>query len=342
MGNNSSRENISESNDISLLKEYWANKYKNPKNNIPTQFDDNGYRSNIEVFHDPNNGVSLPYINNRDTYYSDIDPRIIASENPRIRYVEFEVCDDGDIHKMRERYVVNKTQPDHDCGANCNCLGNEALCNIVDRRVVYDNYSPTSAEPIKYNSEKKYISQIQQGGQNQDLTSVDDTTTELDTDIMSTTSVDDNTSEPQFGNKKNQIKKISDNNLIFDSDDIKTEDISLDDEDDEDEMLEDIDEELEELGFDYDKTDVTTSDLYNLQKRIFQSSDSQNSENSLNSMDDLENEFDEDETTENVRWAMQRINLRNTLFDKEDNDIMQMNSSDIYRSGTNRKNNKYQ
>ncbi|AQN68403.1 hypothetical protein [Saudi moumouvirus] len=341
MGNNSSRENISESNDISLLKEYWAKKYRDPKNNIPTQFDVNGYRSNIEVFHDPVNGVSLPYINDRDTYYSDIDPRIIASENPRIRYVELEICDDGDIHKVRERYAVNRIQPNHDCGANCNCLGNEKSCNIVDRRVVYDNYSPTSAEPIENNIIRRQTQQIQQGGQNPDLTSIDDTSTELNTDIISTTSDDNNTSEPSFGDN-NQNKKISDKDLIFDSDDIKPETISLEDEDDEDEMLEDIDEELEELGFDYDQTDVTTSDLYNLQKRIFQSSDSQNSENTVDSMDDLENEFDEDETTENVRWAMQRINLRNTLFDKEDNDIMQMNSSDIYRSGTTRKNNKYQ
>ncbi|QGR54027.1 hypothetical protein [Moumouvirus maliensis] len=341
MGNNSSRENISESNDISLLKEYWTNKYQNSRNNIPTQYDDNGYRSNVDIFHDPTNGISLPYINDRETYYSDIDPRIIASENPRIRYVELEICDDGDIHKVREKYAVNRTQPNHNCGANCKCLGSESSCNIVDQKVFYNNYSPTSAEPV----EKRQVYQIQQGGQNPDLTSIDNTSTELNSDLTSSTSINnDDTSEPSFKNKKitDKNKKISDNSLIFDSDDIKTEDISLDDEDDEDEMLEDIDEELEELGFDYDQTDVTTSDLYNLQKRIFQSSDSQNYNNSESSLDDLDNELDEDETTENVRWAMQRINLRNTLFDKEDNDIMQMNSSDIYKSGATRKNNKYQ
>nr|QZX43069.2 hypothetical protein [Mimivirus sp.] len=213
------------------------------------------------------------------------------------------------------------------------------------------------------------------GGANNVLsnTSINDDS-DVTSDMLSMTSDSDNTSEPNFISRKNNginksnnkslnnkslnnkslnnkslnnkssNNKISDNNLIFDSDDINTT-ISIDDEDDtDDEILEGIDDEIEESGFAYDKSDIATSDLYEMQKRIFQSSDYDNRDNELSTdFSDNNLNINDDDTTENVRWAMQRINLRKTLFDEEDNDILQMNSpSDNFDTRPIKRNNKYQ
>ncbi|AZL89280.1 hypothetical protein QKC54_gp0552 [Megavirus baoshan] len=358
MGNNSSRENISETNDISMLKEYWNKQsrgYKNSDEIYPEQYDKNGYVNHLNVYNDPNHNIYLPYISDKKDFDSDYEPTIV-SDTASLRYVEIEICED-DFNKYKEKYAVNKSRPRHDCGPNCPCIGDSESC-IISRQnnIEQDIYSPTSENP--------YIKNMKGGANNilsntsindnNDITS-DMLSTTSDSDMLSATSDSDNTSEPNFtlrknnginkSNNKSLNNKISDNNLIFDSDDINTT-VSIDDEDDtDDEILEDIDDEIEESGFAYDKSDIATSDLYEMQKRIFQSSDYDNRDNELSTdfSDNSLNINDDDDTTENVRWAMQRINLRKTLFDEEDNDILQMNSpSDNFDTRPIKRNNKYQ
>ncbi|ANB50685.1 hypothetical protein [Powai lake megavirus] len=354
MGNNSSRENISETNDISMLKEYWNKEnqgYKNSDEIYPEQYDKNGYVKHLNVYNDPKHNIYLPYISDKKDFDSDYEPTIV-SDTASLRYVEIEICE-GDFDKYKEKYAVNKSRPRHNCGPNCPCIGDSESC-IIRRQnnIEQDIYSPTSENP--------YVKNMK-GGANNVLsnTSINDDS-DITSDMLSVTSDSDNisdsdnTSEPNFTSRKNNginksnnkslNNKISDNNLIFDSDDINTT-ITIDDEDDtDDEILEDIDDEIEESGFAYDKSDIATSDLYEMQKRIFQSSDYDNHNNELSTdLSDNTLNIDDDDTTENVRWAMQRINLRKTLFDEEDNDILQMNSpSDNFDTRPIKRNNKYQ
>lgn len=209
---------------------------------------------------------------------------------------------------------------------------------------------------------------------NQNETSPEDITeSEEETDnIFSTTSeISDTTTSPIFNNKsknnqtnrkKNSKQEIREETTIdeFDDDD---EDIDIDDE-----VLEGLDDEdITEDGYILEQSDITSSDLYRMQSRIFGSetdtseynvtnnnarkngrynrnntnnmAENNTRKNTRNNQNNIDND---DNTTERVRRAINKMNSRNTIFDTEDRDILDMNSStDKYMKRPTNRNTKY-
>lgn len=238
----------------------------------------------VDVFTDPNKGINLPYLRRSNLMDSDL-----SSDGPK--YIELIVCQGpGDINDLRrqqvERYAVHKEEPDHDCRANCPC---------IRPQVPHDTFSPTSEEP-KANTQvpNQPAPTGQVGGQKND----DDTLSPTSDDDTTTT-----TSETKEKKKKNKKKDEDENDEDID-------DIEIDDEDED-----------TEDGFMIEQSDINTSDLYKMQKRIFRS--------------DTDTE---DNYTDKVRDAMNTYNQRRKLFDSEDQDILGMNSTtdDYIKRPTNR------
>lgn len=132
-------------------------------------------------------------------------------------------------------------------------------------------------------------------------------------------------------NDKKQKKKKKEEDDDKDEDDEDKEDMYDEeiDEDEEDEILEGIDdEEITEDGFILEESDISSSDLYRMQSRIFHSNT------------EIEKD-DDDETTEKVRRAMAQVNRR-SMFDSEEKEILNLQtSSENYMSRPARRNNKY-
>jgi len=174
--------------------------------------------------------------------------------------------------------------------------------------------------------------------------------------FSATSEMSDTTTSPALKNTKNDKKN---NKKLFDSDDedeeetIDTDDLdnNIEDEtDDDDEDLEGLDEEdITEDGFILEQSDISSTDLYRMQSRLFASEttdnssrnrfftrNSRNNQNNRNRRNNRNNDnYDNNSTTEKVRTAIHRMNSRrgNDLFDSEDRKIFEMNSStDEYMS----------
>lgn len=146
------------------------------------------------------------------------------------------------------------------------------------------------------------------------------------TSETSETSTISTTSDKSNDKKKKELKEENDEDI---------EDDDLIDEDDEDEDLEEIeDEEITDNEDGFEQSDISSSDLYKMQKRIFQSETTDN-------FDDLSQSTED--TTERVREAMNRMQSRNNIFDSEDREILDIETStEKYLKKPIKKNNKYQ
>ncbi|XWV26110.1 hypothetical protein QJ857_gp0970 [Tupanvirus soda lake] len=194
--------------------------------------------------------------------------------------------------------------------------------------------------------------------------------------FSATSEMSDTTTSPAFKNTKNNKKN---NKKLFDSDEdddeeetIDTDDLdnNIEDEidDDDDEDLEGLDEEdITEDGFILEQSDISSTDLYRMQSRLFASETTDDSyknksfirnsrnnrgninlrnNNSINNnsrnnnsrnnnyknngrnVNSRNNDNYDNSTTEKVRAAMHKMNSRkNNLFDSEDMEIFKMNSS---------------
>ena len=109
------------------------------RNNVETVYENNEQtldhpeiliKKKIEIFVEPRNGKKL-YYQTQNPVIQEIDSEkpIVTSENPR--YVEFIVCNDN-LTNLVERYAINKHQPDHECKANCQCIGSLFDANAKD------------------------------------------------------------------------------------------------------------------------------------------------------------------------------------------------------------------
>jgi hypothetical protein len=180
--------------------------------------------------------------------------------------------------------------------------------------------------------------------------------------FSSTSEMSDTTTSPAFGNKKkdnDKDKNKNKRNTLFTKDNDENEDdenLDLDEDIEEetnvdDEDLEGLDEEeITEEGFILDQSDISSTDLYKMQSRVFKSDTETPVQsvkfNAMKTNNAKFNNDNDDETTERVRKAMTRANLRTTqtrrtkrtsrtnrsnrskgLFDSEDANIFRMNSS---------------
>ena len=179
------------------------------------------------------------------------------------------------------------------------------------------------------------------------------------------------------GNTRNNIKNRSNNDDKPDTDDLsETSDMStnmkkrqaadsvtsemenINDQDEVDDIDEDLegleDEDIMEDGFIFEQSDVTSSDLYRIQNRIF-GSETDTEYEYTDSYDSYDSD-DDNSTTDIVENAMYQLNLRkkilksnpndmrDSIFDSEDRDIMEMgvSSTEKYTKRAARRNNKYQ
>lgn len=243
-----------------------------------------------------------------------------------IAYVEFICQDSSNLNK--ERYAVNHITPDHDCQCNCECVRKTAdVTSDNDTALVYQ-LSPTSSEPTK----KKNSATCQlKGGANDDTDDIFSETSDIDSDKNKKT-------------KKIKKEKSDDSEEEEDDDDVlefvdddeeennnNNNNNNNDDDDDDDEELENIEDETTENGLFLEQSDITSSDLYRMQSRLF---DSETETENINSDIDF---------TEKVRDAMDRISKRKALFNSEDREILDMKSStDRYSKKTYKKNSKYE
>ena len=374
MGNNNSRNSEDIQNTANATKfnnQTKANMYKKA-NQMYNDIWDSEDQSKYEVYKDNARGINMPY------YSSDgKQDMMVSSEYPK--YVEFVVCaeDINNLRDVKEKYAVNKSTPDHNCVGNCYCIEETIEFLGNKRRVLSNNniisptsdaLSETSEIPKIKDNKKSNIAIIRNnnvsGGcakKDYSWAGVNNKTANtnapepkvaiirntnlkggarnnMDDSPVETVDLDDTEDDLMFSNTSDLTstptikKKQNKDDEIVNADD---EDDDIDDDDD----LEGLEEELTEDGFDFDQSDMDSTDLYKMTNNIFVSqTDSDNYQNNRIYDDDV------DSITEKVRVAMNKPNYRlnKNLYNSEDLDILQMNSSsDNYSKKPVKKNNKY-
>lgn len=362
MGNNNSTRNIKQdTGQQNALLQYFTNTNTQKSNVDP-------YAKANELYHkfNQNNTGNELYIercvelfthpSGTFPYYSDHkfpEYDSLSSEGPR--FVELIICtDQGDI---REKFAVHHNKPDHDCGPNCQCI--EEIFEVSDKKTSI--FSPTSSEGTKTqtifsatSSEPPVPAQTggcpfcmrstkdrmeggvcsglrndnMVGGENNETSpdELTDSEDEIDEAYSETSDMSDTMTSPEDDIEPKTRKKKLEN--MEEEEEEDEEDI----EGYEDEILEGIDdEEITEDGFILEQSDISSSDLYRMQSRIFRS----NTE-SVRSKDE-----EDEETTEKVRRAMNQIDRRG-MFDSEDRDILfNASSSEDFTRRPTRSNPKY-
>ena len=293
----------------------------------------------IEIFIDPERGLTMPYKTGRTDFEnisSDKNPEVFSSENPR--YIEFIICK-GDLGDLNEKFAVHKSNPDHECKGDCSCIKELIVVDPQTNKIIqrtsrpYD-ISPTSS-PSPYQKEKGKTCPFMLGGNGRtryntnkgwSSTTTDSSPEEIsDSDeindrLFSATSDLDNEMSPTdttSAKNKKQTNKQNYNKqnkkLTQEKETDLDEEFNLDEDDDEEAFIgdegDDIEEELEgiededitEDGIILSQSDITSSDLYRMQNRIFRS--------------DTETDFDDDnddELTDKIRSMMSNMNSNNT------------------------------
>ena len=336
-----------------IYKSVWGNK---PDNCVEKRF---------EIFVGPD-GSRLPYeskniLGSESPYASPM-----SSENPR--YIELVICKD-DIHQVREKYAVHKGIPNHDCGKNCKCINGDcemykSVFSPSPRSSIgpKKDFSPTSSDVAVY--EIRQIGSVSPDARG--LKKFSPTSTEPRINSaprqFSPTSSEDNVRDIDVSEFKQLIGGASNDDQRSKKKKSNLDDTDDEDEDDDDEDLEDIEEDdiTTEEGFKLDKNGIRTSELYEMQKRIFSSSDSDDVEDTVQRLRDLDRDserrienrdrenrgLDDDQEmfSDRVRRELKRMgNNRSKIFNSEDRAILDMNSpSEKYMKRSTRKNEKYQ
>lgn len=286
-----------------------------------------------EVIYDPVKGTAYPY-ESPHHFGSETSPNPVASsEGPK--FVEF-ICQNNDAVE-KERYAVNHETPNHDCRCNCECIDKIVELRNEDSRTILYPLSTTSSDPVDKNAASKTCNL--KGGAKKNSN---------DSDIFSDTS-DIDTKVDKKNNKKNKKNKnddddddddevldMEDEDEPADDDDDNLEEDADEDDDDMEELENIEDEEIAEDGILFEQSDITSSDLYRMQSRVF-GSETDTEYGNNDDDDNLESDYD---FTEQVRYAMDRINQRKTMFNSEDREILDM-KSDKFNNKNFKKNNKY-
>jgi len=259
--------------------------------------------------------------------------------------VEYNPKDVIQVNKMNVEYMPTTLSPTSDDPSN---LGQNKYQGTVFRVEKLDMPTWKQDQPMAGGADMNAETSPEE------ITDSDDD--EQRDDIFSATSEVSDTATSPVNNKKKDADKKSFDTMAMD-DETSIDDEIDDDDDDDDEILEGLDDEdIEAEGFIMEQSDINSSDLYRIQRRIFASETDdedlddfdysrknmrKNSRNAINDDDDTSS------TTERVRQAINQMNMRDTLFgsddfDSEDKDIMNMNSStDKYMKKPTRRNGKY-
>ena len=265
--------------------------------------------------------------------------------NPYKQQQKYNPKDVIQVNKMNVEYMPTTLSPTSDDPSN---LGQNKYQGTVFRVEKLDMPTWKQDQPMAGGADMNAETSPEE------ITDSDDD--EQRDDIFSATSEVSDTATSPVNNKKKDADKKSFDTMAMD-DETSIDDEIDDDDDDDDEILEGLDDEdIEAEGFIMEQSDINSSDLYRIQRRIFASETDdedlddfdysrknmrKNSRNAINDDDDTSS------TTERVRQAINQMNMRDTLFgsddfDSEDKDIMNMNSStDKYMKKPTRRNGKY-
>lgn len=247
----------------------------------------------------------LPY-----TSETNYDKQISLSSDDPHQYIEFIVCQ-GDLNKVNKKYPINLTKPGHHCNSECGCVM-QLLEVYGDKIELYDEQQSLSVTSPEFRNiffkQDQSPKKLMFGGRKEND----------DDSIFSATSEENNS---EVSKKKEKSKKEEN----------ESEDDIFDEPDEENEDLEGLEEEdITEDGFLIEQSDLNSSDLYRMQRRIFVSET------------ETPSQLTSDETTEKVRNAINKLNVRNSMFNSEDRKILDLNSdTDKYYSRPAKRNTKY-
>lgn len=266
----------------------------------------------IDIYADTDRGIFMPYIVDKDAFsfaQKMFGEDQLDSETPH--YLEFITCNQGDVN---EKFRVHHHTPDHVCQGNCKCIAEMYELRKSKYQPVADLDMPSiefvTATPT---IEKKTL----HGGKKDDLSPTSD-------DISSTSE-----NEEDDDNNDNDFSETSDTDDIKKKKKQKKND-ETDDEVDEDDLDDDIDDESDDANrINFEQSDVSTSDLYEMSKRLFISSDG-GGDDSDNDTSDNGLDGDDESIERFISQNMSRPK-RNNLFDSEERDILDMNSSSSIR-----------
>lgn len=321
----------------------------------------------IQIYTDRRNNVELPYISDKKAYQSEnlFDPAI-TSEG--LKYIEVIVCK-GDLDELRENYAVNKNAPDHECRGNCKCIKhlfevrdkntedeiNTAIRNELLASITSSENDQGAKCPIHMHGGcgcaamrggADEITSTEDAFDDSDEQTVDmfSDTSELSDTVTDTTTDDDSIIDNK--NKKKKVNNETDSDYLVDTD--SDEVLDVDESDDIEDELDVDDEDLTEEGYIIQQSDISSTDLYRLQNNLFQSEtdteefmQSRVKKNNRNNRNRYDSDDDEN-TTDQVRRAMAKMNERGNIFDSESREILKMRSdSDHYLKRPVNRNNKY-
>jgi hypothetical protein len=271
----------------------------------------------IDIYADTDRGIFLPYIVDKDAFsfaQKMFGEDKLDSETPH--YLEFITCNQS-VSDINEKYRVHHRTPDHVCRGNCKCIAE--MYEV--RKSKYQPAEDLDVPSIEFVTatptiEKKTL----YGGKKDDLSPTSD-----DDDDVSSTSENDE----DYDNNDDDFSETSDTDEVKKKKKQKKNN-EEDDKVDEDDLDDDIDDESDDANrINFEQSDVSTSDLYEMSKRLFVSSDGgENTDDSDTSDYGLDGD---DESVE--RFISQNMSRpkRNNLFDSEERDILDMNSSSSIR-----------
>lgn len=322
MGNKySTEENKEISNPPNYLAEFYGKEEENPEQigidyqqraeEVTRQIEN--YPENIiikkriDIFVDPEKGLRMPYESSE--FRPQLSDELVISDDPK--YIEFIICK-GDLSEFSEKYAVHHKTPTHDCGANCRCIQKmvKVMPSSQHKRVSRSfDVSPTSSNPVPRT--------IMTGGADVETSDDIPSPPEKEDDLFSESSEKMSTTDTSSPGKGKQKKKKSKEE---EEEEVKLgeeeEDEPLVDEPDEpDEDLAGIDNEeegVEEDGFLLSQSDITSSELYRMQSRIFGS--------------ETTDHFASENFTEEVRKAMDKADRRKNLYNSSEREVMMLSS----------------
>lgn len=213
----------------------------------------------------------------------------------KMRYIEIVLCHE-DGTKENEKYAIHNKPPDHDCGANCQCI-------LQTFEIQGHNYR-------RIPNMKQFGSRMggQYGGMSVSSPSPFGSSDE-DMDVDSSTSAESDSSD--------YVKHLHKMRGGYDVDKKKkkSKDEMTSDEENDDAVDGDLEIDPEEEGIMLNYGSISTEDLYKMQQRIFGSA----------TPGDLDYEKSEElGLTEEVEQAMHAIDKKRQTFDTEESDILNM------------------
>lgn len=296
-------------------------------------------QTNSEDYFVTPRGLSMPYLknklNNFDTKSINFDSMPPTSEN----YIELQICQ-TDFSDMLERYKVNKKSPNHHCGSNCKCMKNNPFSKPEPTYLLKQD----GGAPSNQNNTTSDLN-FSSGSANDTGTSDTFSSSESNSDDVPVKKPND------MKQKKKKDKDSEDlNTSITDTDESDSIDTDLEGLDDEDDKVANrvakkmssttSKMDTSENGFVVkDLHDVTSSDLYRMQARVFVS-------DTLSRVSNFESENNYSELVEQAMKHLKKKKNNRKMFGSSEKEILNLSrirpeESDDYSNRPIKKNSKY-